>query len=428
MEEEKDSNKSKRKIFVISVIAILVILLIAAIILFYRNNSSMSDINKFDNAVKDNDYKTVSYMLSDNETKISELEAKQFIQYVSKDENKSKYNKEIKEIKQSVKNKDNDTKKGSITDKNKKSIIDVTQDGKKFFILDKVDFKANKYNVYVEEYNNKAIYNYKLDEKIKTVAEPNQYTKLGSFFVGNYNLNATKTIKDTGNDGELNGNLSFNTDNKDKKNRIVANDNFNQSWFKANLSNAGELDKNTIKLYINDKEVDYKKGMIYGKLSNQSKVKVYAKGSVYNKTFKTNTILVDRNNERKPQEIQLKFNKKEVSKHVESYQNILDKSKEFINKYIKDLNKAYKKSDQIYIENYFDKDTDIYNQAKKDIKDKDNKHRKYSNENINNTNINKDDVVMEVNTNVNGKSIVIRYTLDLGYKNKYFRIKDIEQL
>ncbi|WP_176746876.1 hypothetical protein, partial [Staphylococcus sp. HMSC064E03] len=99
MEEEKDNNKSKRKIFVISVIAILVIILIAAIILFYRNNSSMSDINKFDNAVKDNDYKTVSYMLSDNETKISELEAKQFIQYVSKDENKSKYNKEIKEIK-----------------------------------------------------------------------------------------------------------------------------------------------------------------------------------------------------------------------------------------------------------------------------------------------------------------------------------------
>lgn len=428
MEEEKDSNKSKKKIFVISIIAILVILLIAAIILFYRNNSSMSDINKFDNAVKDNDYKTVSYMLSDNETKISELEAKQFIQYVSKDENKSKYNKEIQEIKQSVKNKDNDTKKGSITDKNNKPIIDVSQDGKKFFILDKVDFKANKFNVYVEEYNNKAIYNYKLDKSIKTVAEPNQYTKLGSFFVGYYKLNATKTIKDTGNDGELNGNLSFNTDNKDKKNRIVANDNFNQSWFKANLSNAGELDKNTLKLYINDKEVDYKKGMIYGKLSNQSKVKVYAKGSVYNKTFKTNTILVDRNNERKPQKIQLKFNKKEVSKHVKGYKDIEDKSKEFINKYIKDLNKAYKKSDPIYIENHFDKDTDIYKQAKKDIKDKDNKHRKYSNENINNININKDDVVMEVNTNVNGKSIVIRYTLDLGYKNKYFRIKDIEQM
>ena len=164
----------------------------------------MSDINKFDNAVKDNDYKTVSYMLSDNETKISELEAKQFIQYVS-DENKSKYNKEIKEIKQSVKNKDNDIKKGSITDKNNKSIIDVTQDGKKFFVLDKVDFKANKYNVYVKEYNNKAIYSYKLDKNIKTVAEPNQYTKLSSFLVGNYKLNATTTIKYAGSDGELNG-------------------------------------------------------------------------------------------------------------------------------------------------------------------------------------------------------------------------------
>lgn len=426
MEEEKDSNKSKRKIFVISIIAILVILLITAIILFYKNNSSMSDINKFDNAVKDNDYKTVSYMLSDNETKISELEAKQFIQYVS-DENKSKYNKEIKEIKQSVKNKDNDIKKGSITDKNNKSIIDVTQDGKKFFVLDKVDFKANKYNVYVKEYNNKAIYSYKLDKNIKTVAEPNQYTKLGSFFVGNYKLNATKTIKDTGSDGELNGSLTFNTDNKDKKNRIVANDNFNQSWFKASLSNAGELDKNTLKLYINDKSVEYKKGMIYGKLSNQSKVKVYAKGSIYNKTFKTNTVLVDPNNEKKPQVVQLNFNEKEISNHVKSYKDIEDKSKEFINKYIKDLNKAYKKSDHIYIENYFDKDTDIYNQAKKDIKDKNNKSRKYSNQNINNISINKDDVVMEVNTNVNGKSIVVKYTLDLGYKNKYFRIKNIEE-
>ncbi|MGV3125201.1 TcaA second domain-containing protein [Staphylococcus epidermidis] len=424
--EKLNNNKKKKKILITSVILILIILLVIAILLFYQNNSSISDINKFDNAVKDKDYKTLSYLLSDNETNISRSEAKHFVEYVSKGENQAKYQNELEEIKKSIKKK-SATKKGAITDRNKKPIIEVKQDGKKWFVLDKVDFKANKHNVYVKEYNNKAIYNYKLDKSKKIVAEPNQYTNIGSFFVGNYKLNATKIIKGTGNNGKLFGNLSFNTDNKDKKGKIIANDNFNQSWFKANLSNAEELDDNSIKLYINDNVVEYKKGMIYGKLSNQSKVEVHAEGSIYNKTFKTNTVLVDRNKKMNAQEVQLKFNKKEISKHINSYKNIENKSKEFINKYVRDLNKSYRKSDHIYIEDYFDKETKIYNEAKNDIKDKNNKQRVYRNGKINNINIDKENVVMDVNTYVNGNSITIRYTLDLGYKNKYFRIKEIKQ-
>lgn len=425
-EETKPKNKKKKTILSIVVI-VLIGLLGFAVTMFVKHNSSTNQIEKFDSAVKSNNYNRVASMLSNNETNISKEEAEQFVKYVKKDHNYKKYQKELKQIKHNIKDKDqHDVQKGKITDNHKNTLVDVRQNGKKWLIFDKVTFQPHKYNVYVKEFNNKATYKYKLGKSMKTDAEPNKYTLVGKFFVGNYKIDTEKTIKDSANNGKLNGQLIINTEKRDNKDRIVADDSFNQSWFNATLKNQQNLDNKTLKLHINKHTVKYNQNKVYGKLSNQNNVNVYATGSVYGKEFKTDSVRLNQNQNSKPQQISLKFDDKEIEEHIKNYEKIEDRSKKFIKEYTKDLNKSYKKNDPIYVETYFDKESDMFEQAKKDIKNKDNKGRKYNIKDINDFNVKGEDVELTTNTDIDNHATKIKYTLELGYKNKYFKIKDVQ--
>lgn len=430
MEEQNNKNNKNKKFIITIMIILLIIVLGVAIFMFVKQNSSISQIDKLDKAVKDNDFSRIATILSNNDTNISKQEAEQFVQYIKKDDNYRKYKDEIKTIKKSIKSdKDYDVQKGKITDNKGKTLIDVRQNGKKLLLFDKINFVPHKYNVYVKEYDNKATYQYELGKKMKTDAEPNKETLIGKFFVGSYKIDTQKTIKNSVNNGELNGQLIVDTEKRDKNNKVIAEDSFNQSWFKAHLNNKDKLDKNSLKLHVNGHTEEYTDNKVYGKLSNQEDVKVFATGSVHGEEFKTNTIRLDRNHDNEPQELELDFEKDKIEEYIENYKKIKSKSQEFIKDYNKDLTKAYEKNNPMYIEDYFDKENKLYKQAEKDIKDKSNKNRQYEVLDIKDVNVNEDDDEVELiaKTKISHREMSVKYTLDLGYKNKYFKIKAVHE-
>lgn len=430
MEEQNNKKNKNKKLIVTIMIILLIIVLGVAIFMFVKQNSSISQIDKLDKAVKDNDFSRIATILSNNDTNISKQEAEQFVKYIKKDDNYNKYKHEIKTIKKSIKSdKDYDVQKGKITDNKGKTLLDVRQNGKKLLFFDKINFVPHKYNVYVKEYDNKATYQYELGKKMKTDAEPNKKTLIGKFFVGSYKIDTQKTIKNSVNNGELNGQLIVDTEKRDKNNKVIAEDSFNQSWFKAHLNNKDKLDKNSLKLHVNGHTEEYKDNKVYGKLSNQEDVKVFATGSVHGEEFKTNTIKLDRNHDNEPQELNLDFDKDKIGEYIENYKKIKSKSQKFIKDYNKDLTKAYEKNNPMYIEDYFDKETKLYRQAEKDIKDKSSKNRQYEVLDIKDVNVNEDDDEVELiaKTKISHREMNVKYTLDLGYKNKYFKIKAVNE-
>lgn len=429
-EKEKQNKTSKKKIVFRFVIILMIVLLVFAVTMFVKYNSANHQIDEFTSSIDSNNYSRISSILSSNKTNISKQEAKQFVEYIKKDDNYSKYKDEIKAIKKSIKSdKDYDVQKGKITDNKGKTLIDVRQNGKKFLLFDKINFVPHKYNVYVKEYDNKATYQYELGKKMKTDAEPNKETLIGKFFVGSYKIDTQKTIKNSVNNGELNGQLIVDTKKRDKNNKVIAEDSFNQSWFKAHLNNKDKLDKNSLKLHVNGYTEEYTDNKVYGKLSNQEDVKVFATGSVHCEEFKTNTIKLDRNHDNEPQELNLDFDKDKIEEYIENYKKIKSKSQKFIKDYNKDLTKAYEKNNPMYIEDYFDKETKLYKQAEKDIKDKSNKNRQYEVLDIKDVNVNEDDDEVELiaKTKISHREMSVKYTLNLGYKNKYFKIKAVHE-
>lgn len=427
IEEKQQTKKRKKKVVIILIITIICILLLFSIAMFIKQNTANNQIKEFNSAVKNNDYSRISSILSNNNNSISKKEAKEFVKYVKKEENSKRYQKEVIKIKQAIKNND-EVQKGKITDKSGKTLIDVRQNGKKLLIFDQIKLVPHKYNVYVKEYDNKATYQYKLGKNIETDAGANKKSLIGRLFVGSYIIDSKKTIKHSFNNGEVNGQLIVNTEKKDENNKVIAEDNFNQSWFKVNLKNQDKLDKNSLKIHVNYKTQEYKDGKIYGKLANREDVKVFATGSIHGKYFKTNINSLNKNDDTNTQNVKLKFDKDKIEDYLEKYNKIKGKSKTFIKNYNKDLTEAYKKNDAIFIEDYFDKESEQFKRVKDSIKDKKNKGNKYKVKEFEDININEDKefVNMVVKTNINNRVMYLKYTLDLGYKNKYFKVKNVE--
>src|SRR5699024_4930500 len=79
-----------------------------------------------------------------------------------------------------------------------------------------------------------------------------------------------------------------------------------------------KLNKNSLKLYINDKEVDYDKERIYGKLANNNEnLTIKAKGKLNNKVFQTEDKYININSEDETQNLSLSFNEKNIDKYIE---------------------------------------------------------------------------------------------------------------
>ena len=70
-----------------------------------------------------------------------------------------------------------------------------------------------------------------------------------------------------------------------KGNTVDVNENFNEAALKVKLKGKSDLDKNTLKVTINDKEMKYDASKIYGPYPQNKDISVSATGMVKDKTF-----------------------------------------------------------------------------------------------------------------------------------------------
>lgn len=179
-------------------------------------------------------------------------------------DNSNKFKKEINDIKSNIKNSDSNTADfGYITDKQKRKIIEVNMNGNKFIFIDRLAVKPIFQDVYIENNsysNDKYEFNNVEDKKKIVTAPKNKTTNIGKFFVGKYDIEAQKIYDDDNSliKGKAKGNIRFDTDNLNNDKKVIEHASFRDANFKAILINSEKVD-NDIKLYINNKSIEYEK-------------------------------------------------------------------------------------------------------------------------------------------------------------------------
>ncbi|PIH51390.1 TcaA second domain-containing protein [Staphylococcus epidermidis] len=366
-----DYTNQKRKYIIFGIVLAITLLIVGIAYYLISLNNAKGQVKEFEKLVQHNDYNSIAKKLSNKEETLSENDAKNFVLFVKSKENQEQYNEQIQKIKSNIdKNKDNNTVYGSITDQYGNNLITIKKNGKTFFFIDKLEFKPKLTSVYVKEFNNTGIYKYQQENAKKVIAESNQTTELGKFFIGKYSIKTDKTIEDSIHNGTLTGKIDIDLSNRGNNNKIYADEDFNQSWFKVKLNNDSLLEKNSYKLLIDDKDVDYNSKKTYGKYYNPTELSVYAIGKLEGKEFKTNRINIRRNYDNKPQNLKLSFKESQIRDYESKSKKVKEKAKSYIKEYTKELNKAYKKKDYKYISDYVKNNSQLEKQLKKQVKSK----------------------------------------------------------
>jgi len=430
-DEEKallEKNKRKKKRIIISIICLIFIILLGVIIyLIVENKNAQSQINAFDKAVKERKYSKLVEMMKSNEHNVTNEDMRRFCDYILlNDENKKRFNNDITQLKKTVDKDDAyDNSIGQIKDKNGRSIIDVSRDGVKLLVFQKVSFEPNYYKVYIQDSGNDVEYEFQNNGKSKSVIVPKgQKTELGDFFVGQYNINATKKYDENSDvEGTSEGQIKIDTDKSNKKHEVIATDDFNETWFKVKFKNQKELD-NHYTLSIDDKEVDYDKDKVYGKYPSNSYLVVNAKGRMNDSTIHTNDVEVEANKTDKPQIITLTFNQKEIDKELKKNEEVKKEAKDFIKKYTKSLNTAYKVSDFNGMKRYYENDnSDVAKSIEKQVKSK--KKTQFSDVKMTSFSRKSDVIKITISKKDNhNRSIQSEYTLKYNEKEDEFKIID----
>lgn len=368
---DKSSPNKVKRIIITSIIVVVVLILAAFIYYITSQKSAIGQVNDFSKAVNKKDYQTLSDMLSTNKHKMTTDDMKYFVDYINEGNNKAKFDKEIDKIKRDIKSdKANNEDFGQITDNNGRTIIKVRPNGKKLFFFDKVSFEPNLVKVYVKDSYNNAEYQYLRSGKQEDVlASGEKQTEIGSFMVGKFDLDTTKTFKDTiASEDKTDGQLHVDTDKVAKNGKIYASEKFDEAWFKVKFKNAEKLDDSK-SLYIDGTKTSYD-DKVYGKFAALQPLTLSAKGQIGDDTVKTNTVDVESNKDDKPQTITLAFDKSVIEKHEKKEKEIQDDAQKFMNDYTDDLNRAYKDGIFEHVENYFEEDSDVAKYIKKKVNSK----------------------------------------------------------
>ncbi|WP_445816068.1 TcaA second domain-containing protein [Staphylococcus aureus] len=360
--EESKSKRTKTILFTIFGLIVAMIIGLVSYLIFTNNKTAQLD--DFKEAIYSKDYDKVAKTLSSKDLKITHAEAKRFVDYMIHDNNRSKFKKEINHIKQNIENSNRNTVDfGFLTDNRNRKIIEVKMNGNKFLFVDKLAFNPILQKVFIEN-NSRSNAKFEVsnieNEQHVIMAKKNEITSIGEYLVGRYELDAVKIYDEDNSliNGKVQGNIRFNTDNINKNGNVIARTNFKGITFKVNIFNDEMLDNN-IQIYINDKSIDYKSNKVYGEYPGEKPLKVYAKGKLGDKDFKTNTVTIESDQSAKSQKIELEFDGDNIDDYIRQVKDIKLHAKSFMEDYTKDLNKAYNERDYSIIESYIKSDSEL---------------------------------------------------------------------
>ncbi|HAC5789041.1 TPA_asm: hypothetical protein GZX72_14550 [Listeria monocytogenes] len=364
-------KKRQRKRIFTGVLIALILLIILFVYMLYANESSKGQVKEFDKAVQDKDYKKLTEMVQKEGKRISEDDAKQFVEYVNTDAHKSRYESEIGKINDKLESDNYTENLGKITDKNGEPIISVSKNGSFLFFIKKVSFEPHFKKAFLKASDGKAIYEFMNHGKnAKVVANKNQITELGNFLVGQYEIPTTKKFDDSIVEGSSDGKIYIDTEAKASDGKIYAKQEFEQTSFKVELENASILE-DEIDLYINGEKVPYKKGKVYGEFPSTSSIPVYAVGRKNDTIFESEEVSVESSDNQKEQVVTLAFDKKEIAEHQKEEKKIEKKAKKFLERYIDSLNRSYEHNSFNGLRRYFEDDeSDVATNIKEQVESK----------------------------------------------------------
>lgn len=421
MEEEKNRKITSKQIF-IGVLSVILILVIGLMIWIYNQTSPSGELDDLKKAVHSKDYQDISKHLSSSKYDISDSDIERLTKYIHKDIGLKNFDKQINQLQKSSKKENKDGKVGQIKDKHNQVILTVTNDGKKLFFVDKIHIEPIYHSVYIKEADNTASYQFENHDSSKDIkAKGNETTEIGEFIVGKYDVETTKELEE----GSMDGQLTIDTSKKDKDKKIIAQQDFKQAQFKTEVSDAGDIDKDSLKINIDGKDKTYKEGKVYGYFPIEQTPDIYIKGDFDGETYKTNVRSIPNTNG--VETLQFKFNQDAINKHKAKNKRIENKAKGFMKDYTEALNKAYKSSNFDDVSDYFVPNTDTANHIKKKVESK--QKSKFKDGEV--SNIKKDQSTINLvykKKDEKNRQITSEYELQYDDKKEEFKIKSYQDV
>lgn len=364
-ESNSTSNLKIRKIIPFGIAFFIIVLLIIIFFLVRNFNSPEAQSEILINAIENNDTQKLSTLLSSQNNSVDENEATAYIKYIKKEVGMKQFVKDVNN-KITKLNKSSTKEAGFVTAKNGEKVLRISKNGRRYFLFDNMSFTApTKEAIVKPKYD--TTYKFKSQDKQKTVvADKNKTTSLGKFIPGDYELDAKKEMEN----GQFSGQLKFNFNNSNNETIDVTED-FNEAYIQVELNGASNIDKNTVKVKINDKTYKYKKDKSYGPYPKTQEVTISAEGQAKKKTFKSSATTVKTDNLRDNTHVSLNFDEDEIDKYVKKKEkeenSFRNKVVNFFGKYTTALNSASSQNDFSVISDYLKKNSANYKETKKDI-------------------------------------------------------------
>lgn len=405
--EEKDAKRKKTIIKAIVTLVIIAIIIVSCIFLVKSNNAE-AQLKDFKAGVEDGDKQSVAQYLSSNNREMTTKESSHLIDYLNKNENKKRLNKAIDKAISNIKSGESASELATLKDKDDNTVLDFNKNGKQMLFLDKISIKPHYRDVYIKELDNNATYI--LSKKNKVPVDKNKLNKLGSFIVGDYNVNLSKEFDYTSVNGAIDGQIHINTD-ENKNGKIIAKQNFPQTKIKVKMHDDEQLSSKNRKLLINGDVKKLKEGKIYGYFPNEDTFSVKAIGNLNGHNFKTNSVDVykgETNNS--TQTVNLYFDKKEINQKIKEEKKDKAEIKDLIKDYIEGLNKAYKNKSFEDVSEYIKDDSEAENQLKPRVKQKED--IKYKNVKVKSVKKQGDKYKVEASKSYKTNTIETEYVID----------------
>lgn len=433
METDENSQEyntgTKKKIVIWSIIVLMIILISVFMYFFVKHESSEHSIYEFKKDIINKNYKSISATLSKNGNDVSKEDAKKLISYLLNVKGKASFEKEIDNIVLRAKNEgayNVEEGFGSIEDNRGRPIITFKKDGKRLIFLDKVYIEPSYVHVHLPKDEQESTYKYRYNGKNYSVqANRNKGTDIGKFIVGKYNIESTKKYTTGDVKGESKGRIKFNTEDFVKGKKVVASTHYNTYSIKPLLKNSDKLDKDSLKIFINENQNDYKPNKVYGKYPTSETISVYATGKFNGTVFTTETEYVDLMSDEEMQSINLSFDKSKIKKEIHQQKEEKKKVEKFMEDYTRDLTKGYKKGEYKYVSKYFDKGSNLESHIKSMIKTK--KKTKFKDPKVTDITVDGSRVLLKLSKSDN-KHNKIKSKYELRYINGDFKIIDYKDV
>src|SRR5699024_5409411 len=199
-----------------------------------------------------------------------------------------------------------------VTAKNGEKVLRISKNGTRYLIFDNMSFTAPTKEAIVKPKQD-TTYRFKADDNQKTVvADKNKATSLGEFIPGDYIIEAKKETSN----GQFNRQLKFNFNNSNNE-TIDVNEDFNEAYIEVELNGASEIDKDSVKVKINDKEYDYAKSKEFGPYPKTKDITISAEGEAKKKTFKSAETTIKTDNLKDKTHVTLNFDDEVIEEYVE---------------------------------------------------------------------------------------------------------------